>query len=207
MCTLECLSECSVVSDSLWPTRTIALQAPLSMGFSRQDCWSGLPFPSPGDLPRPRDRTHISCVSWTADRFCTTAPTGKPMDTICQHLLLTQIFEEIRTGTGRVSLGSGEAQIVQSFLWLSVYKYLEIFREFIIYSVQNIRLNKMKNLENFQTKFVIILLRGEMLGSDSLGNQRRLWFGVEGREGVFFVAWLLQEILIYWYAKVAYCCF
>ena len=29
----------------------VACQAPLSMGFSRQECWSGLPFPSPGDLP------------------------------------------------------------------------------------------------------------------------------------------------------------
>ena len=32
---------------------TVACQAPLSMGFSRQDYWSGLPFPSPGDLPNP----------------------------------------------------------------------------------------------------------------------------------------------------------
>ena len=32
---------------------TVALQAPLSMGFSRQEYWSGLPFPSPGDLPNP----------------------------------------------------------------------------------------------------------------------------------------------------------
>ena len=32
---------------------TIAHQAPLSMGFSRQECWSGLPCPSPGDLPGP----------------------------------------------------------------------------------------------------------------------------------------------------------
>ena len=30
-----------------------ALQSPLSMGFSRQDYWSGLPFPSPGHLPDP----------------------------------------------------------------------------------------------------------------------------------------------------------
>ena len=34
----------------LW---TIACQAPLSMGLSRQEYWSGLTFPSPGDLPRP----------------------------------------------------------------------------------------------------------------------------------------------------------
>ena len=35
---------------TLW---TVAYQAPLSMGFSRQEYWSGLPFPSPGDLPDP----------------------------------------------------------------------------------------------------------------------------------------------------------
>ena len=33
---------------------TVAYQAPPSMGFSRQECWSGSPFPSPGDLPEPR---------------------------------------------------------------------------------------------------------------------------------------------------------
>ena len=32
---------------------TVACQAPLSMGFSRQEYWSGLPFPPPGDLPNP----------------------------------------------------------------------------------------------------------------------------------------------------------
>ena len=32
---------------------TVARQAPLSTGFSRQECWSGVPFPSPGDLPDP----------------------------------------------------------------------------------------------------------------------------------------------------------
>ena len=32
---------------------TVACQAPLSMGFSRQEYWTGLPFPSPGDLPDP----------------------------------------------------------------------------------------------------------------------------------------------------------
>ena len=42
--------------------RTVAPQAPLSMGFSRQEYWSGLPFPPPGDLPDPRDRTRVSCI-------------------------------------------------------------------------------------------------------------------------------------------------
>jgi len=35
---------------TLW---TVAHQAPLSMGFSREEYWSGLPFPSPGDFPDP----------------------------------------------------------------------------------------------------------------------------------------------------------
>ena len=42
----------SVVSDSATPW-TLACQAPLSMGFSRQEHWNRLPFPPPGDLPDP----------------------------------------------------------------------------------------------------------------------------------------------------------
>ena len=47
----------SVVSDSVIPW-TVARQAPLSTGFSRQEDWSGLPFPPPGDLPEP---TRLLC--------------------------------------------------------------------------------------------------------------------------------------------------
>ena len=43
----------SVVSDSFVTPWTVACQAPLSMGFSRQEYWSGLPFPSLRDLPNP----------------------------------------------------------------------------------------------------------------------------------------------------------
>ena len=43
----------SVMPDSATPW-TVARQAPLAMGCSRQECWSGLPFPSPGDLFDPR---------------------------------------------------------------------------------------------------------------------------------------------------------
>ena len=47
---------------------TVAQQAPLSLGLSRQEYWNGLPFPSPGHLPNPGDRTCISCI---AGRFST----------------------------------------------------------------------------------------------------------------------------------------
>ena len=42
---------CSVMSHSLGPLWTVACQTPLSMEVSRQEYWSGLPFPSPVDLP------------------------------------------------------------------------------------------------------------------------------------------------------------
>ena len=41
------------MSDSFGTPWTIACQAPLSMGFPKQEYWSGLPFPSPGDLANP----------------------------------------------------------------------------------------------------------------------------------------------------------
>ena len=44
---------CSVMSDSFVTPWTIACHTPLSIVFSRQEYWSGLPFPSPGDLPDP----------------------------------------------------------------------------------------------------------------------------------------------------------
>ena len=46
-----CLLSCYVMSDSFVTPWTISHQVPLSMGFSRQEYWSKLPFPSPGDLP------------------------------------------------------------------------------------------------------------------------------------------------------------
>ena len=49
VCVLSCFSH---VQLCVTP-RTVARQAPLSMGFSGQEYWSGLPFPSPGDLPDP----------------------------------------------------------------------------------------------------------------------------------------------------------
>ena len=48
-CMLSCFS-CVRLFATLW---TVACQAPLSMGFSREDYWSGWPLPSPGDLPHP----------------------------------------------------------------------------------------------------------------------------------------------------------
>ena len=60
----------------LW---TIAHQAPPSMGFSRQEYWSGLPFPSPGDLPDPGIKPRSPALQ--ADTL-TSDPPGKPTENI-----------------------------------------------------------------------------------------------------------------------------
>ena len=61
---------------TLW---TVAHQAPLSMEFSRQEYWSELLFPSPGDLPDLGMELESLVSPALAGRFFTTAPPGKPM--------------------------------------------------------------------------------------------------------------------------------
>ena len=55
---------------------TVVCQAPLSMGLSRQEYWSGPPFPSPGVLPDPGIETTSPAL---AGRFFTTEPSEKPI--------------------------------------------------------------------------------------------------------------------------------
>ena len=54
---------------------TVAHQAPVSMGFSRQEYWSGLPFPSPGDLPNPGIKPRSPALQAEA---LSSEPLGKP---------------------------------------------------------------------------------------------------------------------------------
>ena len=54
---------------------TVARQAPLSMGFSRQEYWSGLPCPPPGDLPDPGIKPESLASLALAGKFFTTSAT------------------------------------------------------------------------------------------------------------------------------------
>ena len=64
-----------VMSDSIMTPRTVAHQAPLSMGLPRQEYWSRLSFPSSGDLPNPG----IKPTSALAGRFFTAEPVEKSL--------------------------------------------------------------------------------------------------------------------------------
>ena len=56
----------------------VAHQAPLYMEFSKQEYWSGLPFPTPGDIPDPRIEPVYLASPALAGRFFTTIPPEKP---------------------------------------------------------------------------------------------------------------------------------
>ena len=57
---------------------TMACQAPLSVGFSRQEYWSGLPIPNPEVLPDPGIKPESLVLPALRDRFLPLAPPGKP---------------------------------------------------------------------------------------------------------------------------------
>ena len=72
---------CSVTQScpALRPPWTVDRQAPLSMEFSKQEYWSGLPCPSPGDLPNPGIEPTFLASPALAGRFFATMPPGKPI--------------------------------------------------------------------------------------------------------------------------------
>ena len=68
-----CACDYSVMSDSLPPFWTIALQAPLSMGIFRQEYWNGLPFPTVGKLPDSGTKPESLVSPELAGRFFATS--------------------------------------------------------------------------------------------------------------------------------------
>ena len=81
------------MSSSFVTPWTVACQAPLSLEFSRQEYWSGLPFPSPGDLLYPRTELLSLVFPVSAGNFFTTKPPRKA-DTM--HNLVYQGYLSVR---------------------------------------------------------------------------------------------------------------
>ena len=78
VCVLSHFS-CVWLFVTLW---TVACQAPLSMGFSRQEYWSGLPYSPPGDLPDPGMETVTPASPALQAGSFPTEPPGKPVKSI-----------------------------------------------------------------------------------------------------------------------------
>ena len=75
------------MSDSFPTPWTVAHQAPLCMGFLKQECWSGLPFPSPGDPPDPGFKPISPAL---AGEFFTTQPSHPLLSPSPPRLNLSQ---------------------------------------------------------------------------------------------------------------------
>ena len=90
----QCMTHTVSVLSHIWlfaTALTAACQAPLSMGFPRQEYWSGLPFPSPGDLSNPGIETRSPVAPALAGEFFNTEPPVKPV----WHILWTQSNEPV----------------------------------------------------------------------------------------------------------------
>ena len=111
------------MSDSQTPW-TVARQAPLSMGFSRQEYWSGLPFPSPGSSS-PRDRTWVSYIT---DGFFTIRATKSSTEILYQlyqipkspPFLLRYAFLSMR------NRNENETELVLEYYW-HTYRGASVF--------------------------------------------------------------------------------
>ena len=86
----ECWGVCAQSFNRVWPFAipwTVAHQTPLCVEFFRQEYWSGLPFPSPGDLPNPEIEPGFSALE--ADAL-TSKPPGKPRERIDTCIFVTE---------------------------------------------------------------------------------------------------------------------
>ena len=95
--------------------------APLSMEFSRQDYWSGLPFPLPGVFPPPRDRTLVSCISGGFFTIWATREAPKNVNTPFKDI--TSYCKHIATKSGSVS----KKVTTSCHLEITVQKMLVVF--------------------------------------------------------------------------------
>ena len=105
--------------NSLKFSGLLAQQAPLSMEFFRQEYWSGLLFPSPGDLPDPGIEPRSLTSPILAGRFFTTEPPGSPCVVSIVHIFLFLVIDEL-------SLVKELSLVVWLYLSLLIYSLVDI---------------------------------------------------------------------------------
>ena len=86
MCVCVCMLSCFSHVQLFGTPWSVALQAPLSTGFSRQEQWSGLPCPPPGELPNPGIKPHWQVGSLPL------VPPGKVCVYVCVYIHFPDSF-------------------------------------------------------------------------------------------------------------------
>ena len=122
---------CSVMPDSA-TLQTVACQAPLSMEFSRQEHWSGLPLPPPGDLPDPGIEPASPVSPALQADSLSSEPPGEPnlciVDINSYLVLMSAIFNKL------------EKQYAQKWkiLYIYIYTYKRIYTHIHIYVLSHV---------------------------------------------------------------------
>ncbi|CAI9152054.1 unnamed protein product [Rangifer tarandus platyrhynchus] len=111
------------MSSSFATPWTIAHQAPLSMEFSRQEYWSGLPFPSPGDLPDPGIEPMSPVL---ACGFFTTEPPAKP-----KGVSLALLYRETEAVSFPYLLSDGTGICPRSIKHCTFFSFISTIRPWI----------------------------------------------------------------------------
>ena len=106
-------------------------QVPPSMEFSRQESWSGLPFPSPGDLLDPGIKPSSPVSSALAGRFFITAPPGKP-------------HSSVRQGSNRRVKSEEQLQMSSLCFFLKFLGCSDVILIFLLSPLQNVIFNELK---------------------------------------------------------------
>ena len=119
----------SVVSDSWWPS--VAHQAPLSMGFFRQEYWSGLPYPPPEDLPNPEIEPVLLCpLHWQVGSLPLTPP-GKSIKcrVIAKSITCTSTIMHIFNAKIDSNI------VLQKFTMTHIHVFVKIFIYLYAYQI------------------------------------------------------------------------
>ena len=91
-----CMLSHSVMANSFVTPWAVAHQAPMCMGFSRQEYWSWLLFPPPGDHPDPGTEPRSLVSPALAGSFSTPAPPGKPITSMTYiYMYLYTVFASV----------------------------------------------------------------------------------------------------------------
>ena len=110
------------MSDSFGTPQTVAHQAPLSMGFSRQEYWSMLPFPPPGHLPDPGIKLTSSAL---VSRFFTTEAPGKYLH-VYFRIVIEKNLHMSEPTLFKLWLFNGQLKHLGKKIEISILNYLSV---------------------------------------------------------------------------------
>ena len=115
----------------------VACQAPLPLGFSRQEYWSGFPYPPPGDLPNPGMEPTSPVSPASAGEFFTAEPPGKPIY-ICIYTPVRRLVVYMFSGKLHEVLNTA---LPQWAIFLMIISHKSLFLLSFLYKIKIINCN------------------------------------------------------------------